>query len=119
MNSNVINMAERLKDNEDLALEALFQAEPIADDGFSESVVGALRRRIWTRRVTLPVAVFLGSAFAAKPASMLLATLGDALSSMPGAASALPLESLPSPYTLVAGGMLLALALFGLNMLEE
>lgn len=119
MNSNVINMADRLKDNEDLALEALFQAEPIADDGFSSRVVSRLRRRIWTRRVTLPLAVFLGSAVAAKPASVLLASLGDALSNVPGVASALPLSSLLSPYTLVASGMLLALALFGLNLLEE
>ncbi len=112
-------MADRLKDNEDLALEALFQSEPIADDGFSQQVVGRLRRRIWTRRFLLPGAVFLGSAVAAKPLSTLLGTLGDALNSVPGAASALPLESLPSPYTLIAGGMLLAVALFGLNMLEE
>jgi hypothetical protein len=112
-------MADRLKDNEDLALEALFRAEPIADAGFSDRVVSTLRRRIWTRRVTLPVAVFLGSAVAAKPASMLLASLGESLSNVPGVASALPLSSLPSPYTLVAGGMLLAVALFGLNMLEE
>ena len=112
-------MADRLKDNEDLALEALFQAEPIADDGFSSRVVSRLRRRIWTRRVTLPLAVFLGSAVAAKPASVLLASLGDALSNVPGVASALPLSSQLSPYTLVASGMLLALALFGLNLLEE
>ena len=119
MNSIVINMADRLKDNEDLALEALFRSEPIADDGFSDRVVGTLRRRIWTRRITLPVAVFLGSAVAAKPASVLLGALGESLSNVPGVAAALPLSSLPSPYTLVAGGMLLAVALFGLNMLEE
>lgn len=112
-------MADRLKDNEDLALEALFRAEPIADDGFSKRVVGRLRKRIWTRRIMLPAAVFTGSAIAAKPVSDLLAGLGDFASTVPGAASALPLESLPSTYTLVAGGMLLAIALFGLNMLEE
>ncbi len=112
-------MADRLKDNEDLALEALFRAEPIADDGFSKRVVGKLRRRIWTRRIMLPAAVFVGSAIAAKPVSALLGSLSGLLNSVPGAASTLPLESLPSAYTLVAGGMLLAVALFGLNMLEE
>ena len=50
-------MAERQKDNEDLVLEALFRAEPIADDGFCKRVVARVRRRVWTRRVTLPVAV--------------------------------------------------------------
>ena len=85
-------MADRLKDNEDLALEALFRAEPIADDGFSKQVVGRLQRRIWTRRIMLPAAVFVGSAIAAKPVSVLLGTLSDALNSVPGAASAASLR---------------------------
>ena len=112
-------MADRLKDNEDLALEALFQAEPIADNGFSKQVVSTLRRRIWMRRIMLPAAVFVGSAIAAKPVSVLLDSLGGLLNSVPGVASTLPLDSLPSTYTLVAGGMLLAIGLFGLNLLEE
>ena len=112
-------MADRIRDNEDLALEALFRSEAIADDGFSERVVQKVRRRIWTRRIAMPVAVFTGSAIAAKPVTALLGALGELAESVPGAASALPLESLPSPYMLVAGGMLLALALFGLNFLED
>lgn len=112
-------MADRLRDNEDLALEALFRSEPIADDGFSERVVRTVRRRIWARRIAMPSAVFVGSAIAAKPVTTLLGVLGGLAESVPGAAAALPLESLPSPYMLAAGGMLLALALFGLNMLEE
>lgn len=112
-------MADRLKDNEDLALEALFASEPIADNGFSERVVQRVKRRIWARRIAMPVAVFTGSAIAAKPVTSLLGTLGGLAESIPGVAAALPLESLPSPYMLAAGGMLLALALFGLNMLEE
>jgi len=112
-------MADRLTDNEDLALEAMFRSEAIADDGFSERVVQKVRRRIWMRRIAMPVAVFTGSAIAAKPVTSLLGTLGELAQSVPGAAAALPLESLPSPYMLVAGGMLLALALFGLNILEE
>ena len=112
-------MADRIKDNDDLALEAMFRSEPIADDGFSNRVVRKIRRRTWTRRVTLPLAVFLGSAIAAKPVAELLGNLGEFVNAMPGASSSLPLEALPSAYMLIGGGMLLALALFGLNMLEE
>lgn len=112
-------MADRIKDNEDVALEAMFRSEPIADDGFSNRVVRKIRRRTWVRRVTLPAAVFLGSAIAAKPVAELLGNLGEIVDTVPGAASSLPLESMPSAYMLIGGGMLLALALFGLNMLEE
>lgn len=111
-------MAERLKDSEDLALEALFRSEPIADDGFSQHVVGRIRRQTWIRRTTLPVAVFIGSAIAAKPVAALLGNAGELMSTLPGVSS-MPLDALPSAYMLVGGGMLLALALFGLNMLEE
>ncbi len=111
-------MAERLKDNEDLALEALFRSGPVADDGFSQRVVGKIRRQIWARRVTLPLAVFLGSAVAAKPVASLLGNMGEIMNNVPGGGS-LPVDSLPSVYMLIGGGMLLALALFGLNMLEE
>lgn len=112
-------MADRIRDNEDLALEALFKSEAIADDGFSERVVQKVRRRIWMRRIAMPVAVFTGSAIAAKPVTSLLGAVGGLAESVPGVAAALPLESLPSPYMLVAGGMLLALALLGLNFLED
>ena len=50
-------MAEKLKDAEDRLLESLFASEPIADDGFSRRVVTRIRRRIWVRRLALPVEV--------------------------------------------------------------
>ena len=60
-------MAERLKDSEDLKLEALFSSEPVLDDGFSDSVVSRVRRQMWLRRLTLPTAFIIGVIIAAKP----------------------------------------------------
>jgi len=112
-------MAERLKDEQDRALEALFRMQPVADDGFSQRVTATLRRRIWARRITLPFAVFVGSAIAAKPAVALMGRATEMLSSVPVMESSLPAGWVPSPLILLAGGMLLAIGLFGLNMLEE
>ncbi|MEM8817294.1 MAG: hypothetical protein AAFX56_03555 [Pseudomonadota bacterium] len=112
-------MADRLKDEQDLALEALFRMQPVADDGFSKQVTTVLRRRIWARRIALPFAVFVGSAIAAKPAVVLLGRANELLASMPGVASSWPVDWVPSTYTLLAGGVLLAVGLFGLNVLEE
>ena len=68
MTSQVINMVDRMKDDEDLALEAMFAAEPIADDGFSDRVLARIRRRLWLRRLALPVAATAGIALAFRPA---------------------------------------------------
>ena len=38
-------MVDRMKDDEDLAFEAMFADKPIADDGFSERVLARIRRR--------------------------------------------------------------------------
>ena len=112
-------MAERLKDEQDRALEALFRMQPVADDGFSKQVTTTLRRHIWARRITLPLAVFVGSAIAAKPAVILMGRATEVLSSLPVMESSLPAGWVPSPFTLLAGGLLLAIGLFGLSVLEE
>ena len=112
-------MAERQKDEQDRALEALFRMQPVADDGFSQRVTTKLRRRIWARRITLPFAVFVGSAIAAKPAVTLMGQATEILSSLPVMESSLSAGWVPSPFTLLAGGVLLAIGLFGLNVLEE
>ncbi len=112
-------MADHLKDNDDLALEALFASAPIADDGFSSRVVRRLRRRTWARRLTMPLAVFLGSTIAAGPLAELIGNLGTLLDALPVNVSTLPVDALPSTYMLIGGGMLLALVLFGLNILED
>lgn len=83
MTSKVINMVDRMKDEEDLALEALFASEPIADDGFSERVVARINRRAWTRRLVLPLAAAAGLAIAAKPALELLRALAIVMPQFP------------------------------------
>ena len=60
-------MAERLKDSEDLQLEALFSSEPVQDDGFSARIMFRVQRRMWVRRLSLPVAIAIGAVIAAKP----------------------------------------------------
>ena len=62
---------------DDLALEALFASQPIADDGFSRRVIARVRRRQWVRRLALPIAVLMGGAIAAKPALAIVDVLRD------------------------------------------
>ena len=76
-------MADRLKDDEDRALEALFASQPIADDGFTRRVVARVRRRLWFRRLLLPAAVLAGAAIAAEPAMAMFGALGDILAMLP------------------------------------
>jgi len=90
-------MAERLKDSEDLKLEALFRSEPVLDDGFSVRIVSRVRRRMWIRRLSLPTAIAIGAIIAAKPL-MQLANL------VPKLVSIIP-QSLVSVFDLQLGGM--------------
>jgi len=83
LRSKIINMAERMKDREDIALEALFSSAPIADEGFTRGVVARVRRRIWIRRLALPVAALVGIAIAAKPAVELFDSLGAIAAVLP------------------------------------
>ena len=110
-------MVERQKDSDDRMLEALFRPEAIADDGFSKRVVARVRRRVWTRRITLPLAVVLGSLVAAEPVVAFLKTAIELLSTVSGA-SITP-DWVPSSFTLVAGAVLFGILLTTLNLLEE
>ncbi|MEM7503010.1 MAG: hypothetical protein AAF417_13235 [Pseudomonadota bacterium] len=64
-----------MKDKEDLALEALFRSEPVRDAGFSRQVLKRVRRRIWLRRLALPIALAVGGAVAFQPAVHVLSAL--------------------------------------------
>ena len=112
-------MAEKIKDAEDRLLESLFESPQLADDGFSAVIVGKIKRRLWFRRLTLPVAAAIGGVIAFKPLAALVSTLANFSSLIPedlvsGAAS-----SIPQFQTIVLGAILLAVGLISMRMLED
>ena len=129
MTSKIINMAEKLRDAEDRMLESLFASEPIADDGFSQRVVGRIRRRIWIRRLALPIAIIIGGAIAIKPASQLVLAASKLLTIVPQDVVVTPAEWLPQVQgiaisgsfvqTAIYGAVLLGVGLLGARMLTE
>ena len=129
MTSKIINMAEKLKDSEDRYLESMFQAEPIADDGFSGQVVARIRRRLWLRRLALPAAMLLGGAIAIKPASQLLSAVSKLLTATPAEVLESSVDRLPQlqgvsisgsvVQFVVFGALLLAAAVIGARMLPD
>ena len=119
MTSKIINMAEKIKDEEDRVLEALFASGPVADDGFSDQLLHRIRRRLWIRRLILPTAVVVGAVIAFKP---LLAAATIVLN----LAAALPLDltvpvsdSIPPLQTILLGGLLLGVGLFSIRLVQE
>jgi hypothetical protein len=119
LTSNIINMVDRMKDNEDRKLEALFRSEAIPDEGFSERVVRRIRRRVWIRRWTLPVAMAIGGLIAVKPAVQMLSLLPVLFTLVPDDLKRVPLDVLPQLPMLVTGlAFAGGVALF-LRMLED
>ncbi len=124
MTSKIINMAERIKDEEDRLLESMFESAPIADDGFSVAVVRRVRRRLWLRRLAVPLATLIGGAIAIKPLTGFVVAIAklfvlmppELISSARALVPELPITQLP---TVVLGAMLLAAILLGLRSLEE
>jgi len=122
LTSKIINMAERMKDEQDRLLESMFESTPIADNGFSRQIVRRIRRKLWIRRITLPVAVLLGGLVAFQPVVAILRGLYQVLSSMPGVPADLVPSlagSLPSLQLIVTGALILFVVMFSLNMLED
>ena len=129
MTSKIINMVDKLKDAEDRMLESLFQSEPIADDGFSRRVVTRIRRRLWIRRLALPVAMLVGGAVAIKPLSQLVTAVSKLLAVVPQGVLDAPTSWLPQmeavafgaslTHMVVLGAMLLAAGLLGTRMLVD
>jgi hypothetical protein len=112
-------MAEKMKDAEDRLLESMFLSESVADNGFSDRVVGRIRRQIWVRRLALPVAMVAGAAIALKPATQLFAVGSQIFASL-GAELLLPQPAVTSqlPIMLVVG-MGLAIAVLMFRLFEE
>ena len=115
-------MAERLKDDADLKLEALFRSEPVRDDGFSARVLVRVRRQMWVRRLSLPIAIAIGAVFAVKPLVQLTESIPKIVGIVPqGWANIidLPLDGMLQGTTIIPGIMLLAAMLMIGRMLEE
>lgn len=122
MELKIINMADRLKDKDDQRLESLFSTESISDGDFSVRVVSRIRRRIWVRRLALPVAFVIGIVFGAKHLLQLAQIIPGLLDSIPVAAlgvDRLPIDGLPSLSTIIMGAALLATVMMIGRMLED
>ncbi len=111
-------MADAMKDAEDLVLEKLLGSEAIADDGFSDRVVKKVRRRLWVRRLTLPIAAAIGLSIAAKPVLSLLESLHGLLETVvPADAAAVP--ALPSLPLLFGGALLFVAVVAAVQLIED
>lgn len=112
-------MADKTKDADDLMLEALFESEPIADDGFSTRVVRRIRRRMWLRRITLPLAAVIGASIAIPPMVDLLTSLAGVFGSIQVDTGTVATGWIPPVHLIVVGAMLLAAVGLGVRILED
>ena len=112
-------MAEKTKDAEDTLLESLFLAEPIEDAGFSDRIVGRIRRGIWLRRLTLPVAMLIGAAIAIKPLLHVGSIAKTMTDFMPGISFALPESMLMQLPGLLAMGCLMLIGIVMFQLSED
>ena len=123
MKSKIINMVERMKNQEDVRLESLFASEAIVDNGFSAKVLRKVRRQMWARRLALPVAFVIGAAVAFKPLMSLVTMLAGLFSVIPenlAAESALiPVDYMPGVSTIVMGMMAVMVVTMVSKMLED
>lgn len=129
MTSKIIIMAERIMDEADKKLASLFRSEPVRDDGFSISIMKRIRRQMWVQRLSLPVAMVLGLAIAAKPLLQLVSALPNLMTMVPasvgsnvsvqGLLPGVSAASLPSLSTVIVGLTLLGAILIATQMLEE
>jgi len=118
----IINMADKMKDAEDLKLEALFRSEPLPDDGFSARVVSRVRRRIWVRRLSLPLAFAVGASIAARPLLQFVQSLPQIFGIVPQKVLGeleLPLGGLFNTPVVLLGFLLLGGMLLLGHMLED
>ncbi|MEJ2255406.1 MAG: hypothetical protein P8X98_00115 [Woeseiaceae bacterium] len=112
-------MAEHIKDEKDRMLDSMFASEPIADDGFSAQIVKKVRRRIWLRRLALPVATLIGGLIAFKPMTEMVRVVAGLTTLIPEDILRVSDAVVPQLPMLVLGAMLLATILVGLRTLED
>ncbi len=119
MKSKIINMADKIKDAEDLLLESMFRSEPIDDDGFSGRIVSRIRRHIWLRRLALPIAMLAGAAIAVKPLMQLIAAFSLLTDFVPRDTFALPETMLSQLPIMAAVGFLLVIGIVTFQISED
>jgi hypothetical protein len=115
-------MAERIKDKEDLKLESMFRSEPVADDGFSVNIISRVKRQMWIRRLSMPVAIGVGATIAAKPLLQLAGIAPNLLNSVAGSLIGLDkisVGSMPQLSTMILGATLVMALMFASKLLEE
>lgn len=119
MTSKIINMAERIKDADDRLLESMFASAPVADDGFSSRVVAKVRRRVWLRRLALPVAAAIGGLISFKPLAGLVTGLAGLAALVPDDVAGGVTAAIPGLPTILLGAILLAAGMFGLRIIDD
>ncbi len=119
MKSQIINLVDRFKDNEDKLLESLFRSEPVLDNGFSAGVMTRLNRRLWIRRLALPAAFLVGAVVAVKPLSQLVVTFSKLLTVIPADVGGLSIDIVPQATTVFLGGLLLVAMMMITKILED
>ena len=112
-------MAEHMRDDVDKQLATLFRVEAIADDGFSERITRRIRRRLWLRRLTIPIAAIIGGAIALGPLASLVTLLAEFVRALPFDVVATTSGWIPSLPLIGLGGLLLVAMLVGLRLLDE
>ncbi len=112
-------MVNRLKDSEDRLLESLFGSEPVLDNGFSTRVLTRLNRRLWVRRLALPIALLIGTAIAVKPLSQLVMTFSKLLTLIPVDVGGMSMDFIPQTTTVILGGLVLVAMMTVTKLLEE
>ncbi len=74
-------MSEQPDRREEARLEKLFKdfSPPLADDGFTASVINRVQRRLWRRRLVLSCAAIVGAILAVVPLARFANRLGAVL----------------------------------------
>lgn len=111
-------MVERMKDEEDRRLEALFRSPAIPDDGFSDRVVRRVQRGVWVRRWTLPIAAAIGGLIAAGPVMDMLALLPLLADLVPRELQVIPAD-LPGLPAFFSGLVLAGATLVAFRIVED
>ncbi len=115
-------MAERIKDKEDLKLEAMFRSASVPDDGFSAKVVSRVRNRIWVQRLSLPVGIAVGVVIGAKPLLQIVSIIPGLINSVFGNSlnfDSVSIANVPQLSTVLFGAALMMAMFFASRILEE